>query len=159
MELLPLFEWLESSLLGTIGKESGVAYALMGQSIHLMALAILGGSVLVADLRLLGVVLKEVPSEVVVNHAHKWWLGAVIVLILTGIFMAAAIALRMYYSDFFWAKMSALAVGIIFVFAIKRPLLSRNHADIDPRVIKLVALASLMIWFSVAATGRWIGFS
>ena len=73
--------------------------------------------------------------------------------------MAAAVAQRMYYNDFFWAKMSALLVGIIFVFAIKRPLLKGNHADIRPWLLKLVAVASILIWFSVAATGRWIGFS
>ena len=73
--------------------------------------------------------------------------------------MAAAVAQRMYYNDFFWAKMSALFVGIAFVFAVKRPLLKGDHGSINPLVIKLVACASIIVWFSVAATGRWIGFS
>lgn len=159
MELLPFFEWAETSFLGYIGKTYGGVYATFGQSIHLMALAVLGGSVLVTDLRLLGVILKDVPSEVVADEAHKWFRIALVFILATGIFMAAAVAQRMYYNDFFWAKMSALLVGIIFVFAIKRPMLKGSHAEIQPWLLKLVAVASILVWFSVAATGRWIGFS
>lgn len=159
MELLPFFEWAETSYLGYIGKTYGGVYATFGQSIHLMALALLGGSVLVADLRLLNIILRDVPSEVVVDQAHKWFRIALIFILSSGVFMAAAVAQRMYYNDFFWAKMSALLVGILFVFAIKRPLLKGRHDEISPIVIKLVALASILVWFSVAATGRWIGFS
>ncbi|TFH70239.1 hypothetical protein E3V39_15550 [Gammaproteobacteria bacterium LSUCC0112] len=159
MELLPFFEWAETSFLGYIGKTYGGVYATFGQSVHLMALAVLGGSVLIADLRLLNVILKDVPSEIVADQAHKWFKVALAVILSSGVFMAAAVAQRMYYNDFFWAKMSALLVGIIFVFAVKRPLLNGTHADIHPMVIRLVAIASILIWFSVAATGRWIGFS
>lgn len=158
MELLTFFEWAETSMLGSIGKTYGGVYAI-GQSLHLMSLALLGGTVLVTDLRLLNVMLKDVPSEIVVENAHKWFRVALIVIISTGIFMAAAVATRMYYNPFYWAKMSALLAGIIFVFAIKRPLLKRPHASLNPVVLKSVAVASLIIWFSVAATGRWIGFS
>lgn len=158
MELLSFFEWAETSMLGSIGKTYGGVYAI-GQSLHLMSLALLGGTVLVTDLRLLNIMLKDVTSEVVAENAHKWFRVALILIISTGIFMAAAVATRMYYNPFYWAKMSTLLVGIVFVFAIKRPLLKRPHASINPIVLKTLAVASMVIWFSVAATGRWIGFS
>lgn len=159
MELLPFFEWAETSFLGYLGKTYGGVYATFGQSIHLMSLAVLGGSVLVADLRLLNLILRDVPSEVVVENAHKWFRVALIFILCSGVFMAAAVAQRMYYNDFFWAKMTALLAGILFVLAVKRPLLKGDHSRINPLVIKLVACASILVWFSVAATGRWIGFS
>jgi len=159
VELLFFFEWMEMSTLGAIGKTYGGVYAI-GQSLHLMSLAVLGGSVLVTDLRLLNVILQDVPSEIVETHAHKWFKYAAITIVLTGVFMAAAVALRLYYNQFFWAKMLSLAVGMLFVFGIKHPLLSANvHADINPWVIKALAVASITVWFTVAATGRWIGFS
>jgi len=159
MELLSFFEWMEVSLLGRIGATYGGVYAI-GQSLHLMSLSVLGGSVLVTDMRLLNLILRDVPSEVVERHAHKWFTYAVLAIVLTGIFMSAAIALRMYYNQFFWAKMFFLAVGVIFVFAIKHPLLvARPHEEISPWTIRLLAVASITIWFTVAATGRWIGFS
>ncbi|MGJ8690741.1 MAG: DUF6644 family protein [Gammaproteobacteria bacterium] len=158
MELLSFFEWAETSLLGSIGKSYGGVYAI-GQSLHLMALALLGGTVLLTDLRLLNVILRDVPSEQVTENAYKWFRVALVIIVATGIFMAAAVATKLYYNSFYWAKMAALATGILFVFVIKRPLLKRPHSEINPIVLKSVALASMVIWFSVAATGRWIGFS
>ena len=158
VDLLPFFEWMETSLLGLIGKSYGGIYAI-GQSLHLMSMAVLGGMVLVTDLRLLNLVLRDVPSEVVADNAHKWFKWALVLIMATGIFMASAVAIRMYHNPFFWAKMISLLVGIAFVFAIKRPLLRGKHADINPMALKTVAVASLMLWFTVAATGRWIGFS
>lgn len=158
VELLPFFEWMEISLLGQIGKSYGGIYAI-GQSIHLMSLAMLGGTVLVTDLRLLNLVLREVPSEVVADNAHTWFKLALVLIIATGIFMASAVAIRMYHNPFFWAKMLSLFLGIVFVFAVKRPLLRARHSEIHPVVLKSVASASLLLWFTVAATGRWIGFS
>jgi hypothetical protein len=55
--------------------------------------------------------------------------------------------------------MLALTVGVVFVFFVRRPLLRHDIENLNPWVLRMVALASLMIWFSVAATGRWIGFS
>jgi len=159
MELLGFFEWMETSLLGTIGKTYGGVYAI-AQSLHLMSLVVLGGAVIVSDLRLLNLLLKDVSSEVVLEQAHRWFKAALFSVIATGVFMAAAVALRLYYNQFFWAKMISLLAGVLFVFMIKRPLLtSAPHAQISPLAVKLVALASLAIWFGVAATGRWIGFS
>ncbi len=159
MELLGYFEWMEASLLGTIGKTYGGVYAI-AQSLHLMSLVVLGGSVIVTDLRLLNVLLKDVPSETVVHQADRWFRVALISVIATGVFMAAAVALRLYYNQFFWAKMISLLAGVLFAFLVKRPLLnSAPHSQLAPIAVRCVALASLAVWFTVAATGRWIGFS
>jgi len=158
MSLLPFFEWLETSPLGQLAKSYGGVYA-TAQSIHLVSLALLGGTVIVTDLRLLNVMLRDVPSEVVVEAAHKWFKVGLTVIMISGVFMVAGVAQKAYFNAFYWAKMLALAVGIVFVFAIKRPLLRQAHQQINPLTLKLVALASLTVWFTVAACGRWIGFS
>lgn len=158
MELLSFFNWLESSLLGQVAKSYGGVYA-MAQSAHLMSLALLGGTVLVTDLRLLGVVLRDVSSETVAEGAHRWFKVALAVVIGSGIFMVAGVATKAYYNEFYWAKMIALLVGVLFVFALKRPLLQSKHDQIRPWILKLVAVASITVWFTVAACGRWIGFS
>lgn len=158
MELLPFFEWLESSMLGQAAKSYGGVYA-MFQSVHLFSMALLGGTVLLTDLRLMGLILKDVPSRVVADGAHRWFKVALTFILLSGIFMVAGVAIKCYHNSFFWYKMAALATGILFVFAVKRPLLSNDHELMRPWVLKSVALASILVWFTVAATGRWIGFS
>ncbi len=159
MELLGYFEWMEASLLGSIGKTYGGIYAI-AQSLHLMSLVVLGGSVIVSDLRLVNVLLNDVPSETVVHQAERWFRVALFSVIVTGVFMAAAVALRLYYNQFFWAKMISLLAGVLFAFLVKRPLLnSAPHSQLAPIAVRSAALASLAVWFTVAATGRWIGFS
>ena len=158
MDMLFFFEWLDASLLADIAKSYGGVFAMV-QMFHLLALAMLGGMVLVADLRLLGVLLKDVPSEVVCESTNKWFNVALVVIMTSGVFMSSAVAMKLYYSESFAAKMTALATGIIFVYAIRRPLLRFDHSSINPWVLRLLAITSITIWFTVAASGRWIGFS
>ena len=158
MDLFFLFEWLDTSFLASIAKAYGGVFAVV-QMFHLLALALLGGMVLVGDLRLLGILLTNVPSEEVVQNTQRWFSRALVVLVLSGIFMSSAVAKKLYYNEMFWAKMVALAVGIVFVYAVRRPLLRYAHATINPWALRMTAVSSITIWFTVAACGRWIGFS
>lgn len=158
MTLLSYFEWLEASPIGVFVKDKAATFAII-EAVHLMALALLGASVLTADLRLLGVVMRDVPSNAVTDHAHRWFKLALAALLVTGFFMLAGVATKCYHNPFYWTKMATLAVGIVFVFAIRAPLLRRDHAQLHRWTLRLVALASISIWFLVAASGRWIGFS
>lgn len=158
MELLAFFEWLDTSLLGRAASAYGGVYA-MAQTLHLFSMALLGGAVLATDLRLLNVIFRDQPIKAVAESAHKWFKVGLALILLSGIFMVAGVAIKVYYNAFFWAKMISLATGIAFVFAIKRPLLGDNPDQGNPWVLKSVAVASILVWFTVAATGRWIGFS
>lgn len=152
------FAWLEVSALGTFVKDQGATFATI-EAVHLMALAVLGGSVFVSDLRLCNVVLADVPSKTVTDNAHKFFKISLIVLLVTGFIMLTGVATKCYHNFYYWVKMAALAVGILFAFTIRQPLLRRDHAQIQPLTLKLVAIASMSVWFLVAASGRWIGFS
>jgi hypothetical protein len=158
MTLLPFFEWLEASPIGVFVKDQAATFAII-EAVHLVALALLGASVLTADLRLLNVVMRDVPSNSVTDQAHKWFKVALAAMIVTGFFMLAGVATKCYHNPFYWTKMIALAIGVAFVFAVRAPLLRKDHAQIHPWTLRLVALASMSIWFVVAASGRWIGFS
>lgn len=158
MELLLFFEWLEASPIGVFVKDQPATFAII-EAVHLMALAVLGGAVLATDLRLLNVVMRDVPSNTVTDGAHKWFKISLTVLLITGFLMLAGVATKCYHNPFYWTKMIALAIGIIFVFAIRRPLLKQDHSQLHPMTLKLMALASMSLWFLVAASGRWIGFS
>lgn len=155
--LLGFFEWLETTPFGVIGKTWGAAFAAV-QALHLLSMALLGGAVLVADGRLMGLALREVPLMTVQERCHSVFFWGLVVVVSTGIFMACGVAVKVYYLPVFWYKMLALTVGVFFVYAIRRPLL-RHAQSVSPWTLRAVAVASLMTWFSVAATGRWIGFS
>ncbi|MEZ5550855.1 MAG: DUF6644 family protein [Pseudomonadales bacterium] len=158
MDVLAFFNWLDTSLLADISKAYGGVFAVV-QMFHLMAMALLGGMVVLGDLRMLGILMTDVPSETVIENTRKWFNVGLAVAILSGIFMSSAVALKLYYNEMFWAKMAGLGIGIVFVYFIRGPLLRCDHRALNPWAVRLTAIASLTIWFTVAASGRWIGFS
>ncbi len=159
-ELWSWFQWLKFSFwFGVIGTTFGSIYATV-EAVHLLSMAVLGGSVLTSDLRLLEILFTDTPSETIVKGAHRCFRGALALSILTGIFCLCAVADKVYDMPVFWVKMLALVAGSCFAFFIKQPLLcSRAHNEINPWTLRFIAMASLLVWFTVAATGRWIGFS
>ena len=156
--LLTVFEWLETTWFGVIGKTWGAAFAFV-EAVHLLGLALLGGCVLAGDGRLLGVVLTDVPMQTVVERTHRVFVFGLSICLATGIFMACGVATKIYYLPVYWFKMLALSAGMLFHFQIRRPLLGHDIQNLNPVVVKMVAVASMLVWFMVAATGRWIGFS
>ena len=156
--IFPFFEWMETTWFGVIGKTWGAAFAFV-QTIHLLSLALLGGAVLAAEGRILGLLLTDVSAKIVIERCHVLLVWALVLLISTGVFMACGVALKVYYLPVFWYKMLALGTGILFHFYIRKPLFRFDLQQINPIVVKMTAIASILVWFMVAATGRWIGFS
>lgn len=158
MTIEPFFVWLEASALGVFMKDLPATFATV-EAVHLIALAVLGGTVLATDLRLMNVILRDVPSNTVSDQSYTWFKWALIVLLVTGFMMLAGVATKCYGNEYYWIKMYALAAGIVFAIFVKQPLLKQDHATLKPVTRYTVALASIAIWFLVAASGRWIGFS
>ena len=53
--------------------------------------------------------------------------------------------------------MSALLIGLVFLFFIRNPMgLSAVEGNTK---LKLIGFTSISIWAIVAGSGRWIGFS
>jgi hypothetical protein len=155
MDLYPLFEQLEATAIGAAIRESLWLFPVV-EAVHLLALALLGGAVLVLDFSILGVGLRA-PSVAVVDRATRPWLYLALgVLIVTGVSLGLSEALKLLDRGAFWLKMSALLAALVFTFAIKLPVLQRRP---DAGVLKLFALVSIALWLTVAIAGRWIGFS
>jgi hypothetical protein len=124
-----------------------------------MGLALIGGAVLVVDLRLLGFGLWREPVAQVAPDAERWVLVGLLVLLPTGIlqFMCFA-ATKYYYLTAFWVKMAALSIALVFTFAVRRKVVMADETRVSPLRSKLVAIVSLLLWSSVAIAGRLIGF-
>jgi hypothetical protein len=156
MDLQALFEACEQTLLGQGIKQSVWLFPAI-EAVHLLALALLGGAVLMLDLRLLGLGLTQQPPSVIERQTRPWLIGAAAVMIATGVLLFLSEALKLYGKEAFWVKMATLAVVLAYTFAIRNPFARR-----DPAVGALsrsIAALSLVLWFVVASAGRWIGFS
>ena len=155
--LLPFFEWCESLWLGQFIVNSNWLFPVI-EAVHLLALSVLGGAVLVVDLRLMGLGLKSRSASELWRAARPWMTGAVAAMILTGVLLFLSEPIKLYYSDSFWVKMTTLPVAIAFAFTVR----SRVTADAVRNTTRrqlLVGALSIALWVVVAAAGRWIGFS
>ena len=156
MDTLALFEWLDASVLAQVSKSSGGVFALI-QTIHLASLALLGGMVIATDLRLMNILMKDIPIKLVVAGTQRWINYALVTISLSGIYQMSAVAIKLYHNSFFWSKMAAFSLSLLFLYLIKLPVL--RQPNLSPWLLKILAAASLTTWFTVAASGRWIGFS
>lgn len=158
MPLLSTFEWLENTALGTAIRES-VWYFPVIEGFHLVALAVLGGSALLVDLRLLGALFPGVPVQQLAGDARPWLLRALGVLLLTGSMLFLSEAVKCYYSTAFWVKMSSLLLAVLFLFTARQKVIEADPATLSKAACKSAGAISIVLWFTVAAAGRWIGFS
>jgi hypothetical protein len=125
--------------------------------IHLMGLAVIGGSVLVVDLRLLGFGLRRQPLAMVAREAQRWLLLSLMVLLPTGFLLFMSKAVQCYTLPAFWIKMTSLFLALVFTFAVRRRVLLADETRMNPFWCKAVAVVSLSLWASVAIAGKWIG--
>jgi hypothetical protein len=155
--LLPFFEWCESLWLGQFIVNSNWLFPVI-EAVHLLALSVLGGAVLIVDLRLLGLGLKNrTPSELW-RAARPWMIGALAAMILTGVPLFLSEPIKCYYNDSFWVKMTTLPIAIAFAFTV-RSRVTRDAVRNTARRQMLAGALSIALWVIVAAAGRWIGFS
>jgi len=156
--MLTLFEWLEHSWLGTSVNNSLWAFAAI-EAGHLLALAVLGGAILVVDLRLLGFGLKEEPVSYVGRTAQPWLIGGLSAAIITGVPLLASLAAGKYYvNGAFWMKMYFFFAALIFTFTIRRAVVMGDDLRANSRIGKVVGLVSVLLWSGVGIMGRGIGF-
>lgn len=158
MSLLPFFQWCEASAVGHAIRTSPWAFAVI-ESVHLLGLAAIGGAVLLVDLRLLGLGLRRQPVAQVARDAQRWLVGSLVVMLSTGVALFLSESIKCYYSTPFWVKMTSLLLAIVFTFTVRRKVALADEVRMRPIWRKVVALVSLALWFSVGASGRWIGFS
>jgi hypothetical protein len=158
MSLLPFFQWCEASMVGQTIRDSQWLFPVI-ESVHLIALAAIGGAVLVLDLRMLGLGMRHRSVAEVAREAQPWLVASLVVMVLTGTGLFLSEAIKCYYSQAFWVKMSVLPIAALYALTIRRRVAAAGDERISPLARGAVAAVSLTLWFTVAAAGRWIGFS
>ena len=158
MDLLPYFEWVEGTSLGHAIRQSLWLFPVI-EAVHLLGLSVLGGAVLIVDLRMLGVGLRNQAIPQIVRDARPWFTGALLVMLVTGWALFASEAIKCYYNFSFWVKITTLPFAIVFAYAVRDRIALRAGATHATALTRAAGLLSIAMWFTVAAAGRWIGFS
>ena len=161
MSLLSFAQWVQSTQFFTAMRGSAYVYPIV-LTLHLIAIALFGGMILLVDVRLLGLGLRKYPVADLVNQLRPLKRFGFVLMIACGILMAGCKAEEYYYNTFFWAKMSLLALVAVHAL-IFRGGVYRNTAKLDaaaamPVQARLAAALSLILWAGLIVAGRGIGY-
>jgi len=161
MSALELAQWIQSTGWASYLRMSAYIYPSILAS-HLTGIALFAGAVLVTDLRLLGVVMRNQPVSDVVNQL-RWPKRIGFLIVATcGFLLASSKAEEYYYNTFFKIKLTLLVLVAVHALVFRGSVYN-NAAALDqarrmPGKAKLAAALSLLLWISIACVGRGIGY-
>jgi len=144
------------SALGQFMQTSKWGFAIV-ETVHLLALAVLGGSVLIIDLRLFGLIFKGESATRIGRDLGRLLLGSLTVMIMSGIVLLSEEALKCYFSPAFRWKMALLAFSVLFYFTFHRRAVLLTGNGTPSSWSRVVAVISMALWLGVGVAGRAIG--
>jgi hypothetical protein len=153
--------WLQDLKFPTAIRESDWLFPTI-ETVHVLALVLVVGSIMTVDLRLLGLANRERPFSELASEMLPWTWTAFFVAAVAGLMLFSSKALIYYANIPFRLKMCCLLLAGINMVAFHW-LGTRHLAAWDrkepPRQAKLAGGTSLLLWTAIVATGRWIGFT
>jgi hypothetical protein len=158
-----LMAWYEGSALAVFLRELGVwTYGLVNLA-HILGISVLFGSVLVLDLRLLGL-WRSIPAVSLVRPTVPLAAGGFALAATSGVMMLSFNTTEYYGNPFIYTKFPLIVFGLINVAIIQRlPAWRRARAGQaaapgDPGVLRFCGALSLLTWLGVVACGRLIAY-
>jgi hypothetical protein len=160
--LYDFMAWLEASTLGHVMRESGVWTYGCVNLVHILGVAALFGSVLILDLRLLGLWRKIALAAISKPTVGVATAGFIIAAI-SGPCLLATKATEYVDNPFLYIKFSAIGLGLLNVFFLGRLSAWKQHKTRELSAHEQSRLAvsggiSLFCWLTAVSAGRMIGY-
>jgi len=154
--LLPFFQWADRTWLGETIRGSRIYFPII-ETFHLLALTVLFGAVLVLNMRLCGLMMKNQPTQQVAKDLSPWAWWSLVVILGSGILLFLSEAMKCYASKPFQIKMMFLFAAIIYHFTIHRGV-SRSSREPHRAMGVIIGVVNVVLWLGVGLGGRGIGF-
>ena len=132
------------------------------QTVHLLSISAIMGSVVLIDLRVLGLALPSQSTTELVRRLMPWTWWALPALAVSGLVFVCARPARYLSNPVFGLKFAMLAPAIVLAVVFQR-----GNAK-DPcfweqsrgrrASARTIAAFSLLLWIGVAMAGRWIAY-
>ena len=131
---------------GSIVAQSQWLYTVFGVT-HLLTLALLGGAVILLNMRMLGVGATTVPAADLERGLRPYlWIGVVGVLF-SGVVIGWANAEKLYVSTPFLVKMLSLAGALIFSFGVANAAANSEDGSLSASS-KGMAILAFLLWLA-----------
>jgi hypothetical protein len=162
MQLDNALDWLQATAVAKAISEDEILFPWI-ESVHVLAIVLVVGTITIVDLRLLGVASRDRAVGRLMRDVLPWTWGAFATAAITGTLLFSSNARTYAHNFFFQGKLvlltlAGLNMAIFHVVGI---------GDVDrwgatrqtPLAAKAAGAVSLLIWVAVVAFGRWIGFT
>jgi hypothetical protein len=158
-EFISYFE--HSALADTI-RENDILFPLI-ESVHVLSICLVVGSILVVDLRLLGLASIYRPVSRIISAILPTTWGAFAFAVASGSLLFISNASEYLGNGYFVAKLVLICMAglnMAIFHGISAKDLPRWESDaVPPLPARLAGGLSILLWVSVIACGRWIGFT
>jgi hypothetical protein len=161
MEIRPALEALQTSHIA-LGIRDSLYWFPVLEAVHVIALSLVFGTILIVDLRVLGIASTRRLFRRVSGDALAWTWAAFALAIVTGALMFTSNAIVYFDNIAFRIKMI-----LIVLAGLNMALFHLTERDSDswhlqrpaPGLARFCAIASLLLWVGVIGAGRTIGFT
>jgi len=154
--------WMEASALGNLMRGSGVWMYATVNLIHILGVAALFGSILVLDLRLVGL-WRRIPLAELSHATVPIATIGFVVAATTGVGLLATMATEYLGNPFLLIKFPAILLGVINVALVTRSAAWRARgvrelSRAENRQLALMGGVSLFCWTTAMTAGRMIAY-
>ena len=160
--LQDLIAFVEHGTLGELVRENDLLFPFI-ESVHVLAVCLVVGSIAVVDLRLLGFASVDRPVGRLMRSILPITVGAFGLAVAAGSLLFISHASKYLENRFFIAKITLIALAgvnmAVFHLIGARNLDRWENDALPPLFARVAGGLSLFLWVSVVACGRWIGFT
>lgn len=156
-----MLQEIYDSSLATSVREVGVLFPAL-ESLHVIAITLVVGTIAVVDLRLLGVASHRRSANRLIHELLPFTWGAFVIAVITGSLMFASKSIDYVANTAFLWKMGVLALAGLNMAAFHlgehRRIAQWDLLPSPPAAARAAGLLSLILWTTAVVLGRWIGF-
>jgi hypothetical protein len=160
--LQDLIAFVEHGTLGELVRENDLLFPFI-ESVHVLAVCLVVGSIAVVDLRLLGFASVDRPVGRLMRSILPITVGAFGLAVAAGSLLFISHASKYLENRFFIAKITLIALAgvnmAVFHLIGARNLDQWENDAMPPPSARVAGGLSLLLWISIVACGRWIGFT
>ena len=157
-----IWESIEYSSLGIAIAESTWAFPTL-ETLHVIGLVTVLGTIFIMDLRLLGVASTNVSVTRMTKDTLPWTWGAFVLAAITGTLLFISKASSYMINPYFLVKMSLMAIAglnmLYFHFVTYKNIAVWDNSAAMPAGVKFAGATSILFWLAIMFCGRAIGFT
>lgn len=154
--------WLENTHVATAIRVSTWLFPTV-ETIHVLSIVIVVGSITMLDLRLLGLASRDRSVSELHREIIPWTWASFACAVIAGSLLFSSAATKYYVNTPFRLKMMfLLLIGVntlVFELGTFRNVESWDREKRTPLSARLAGGISIVFWICVVACGRWIGFT